>query len=96
MEWRPQGNLIDPTTYQEKHTEKNLHAVNRIFQYLRETINMGLWYLKDSCIALTAFVDVDHAGCQDTKKSTSGGMQLLGDRLVTLGRQEIEKARANI
>ncbi|GJY78959.1 hypothetical protein Tco_0484760 [Tanacetum coccineum] len=44
---------------------------------------MGLWYLKDSCIALTAFADADHAGCQDTKKSTSGSMQLLGVRLVS-------------
>ncbi|GJT60489.1 retrovirus-related pol polyprotein from transposon TNT 1-94 [Tanacetum coccineum] len=69
--------------YQEKPTEKNLHAVKRIFQYLRETINMGMWYSKDSCIALTTFVDADHAGCQDTKKSTSESMQLLGDRLVS-------------
>ncbi|GJY16106.1 hypothetical protein Tco_0386528 [Tanacetum coccineum] len=43
---------------------------------------MGLCYLKDSCIALTAFADADHAGCQDTRRSTSGSMQLLGDRLI--------------
>ncbi|GKB33479.1 retrovirus-related pol polyprotein from transposon TNT 1-94 [Tanacetum coccineum] len=30
-----------------------------------------------------AFVDADHAGCQDTRRSTSGSMQLLGDRLVS-------------
>ncbi|GKD65850.1 hypothetical protein Tco_1307958 [Tanacetum coccineum] len=48
-----------------------------------QTINMGLWYSKDSCIALTAFADADHAGCQDTRRSTSGSMQLLGDRLVS-------------
>ncbi|GKE72024.1 hypothetical protein Tco_1530096 [Tanacetum coccineum] len=42
---------------------------------------MGLWYPKDSCIALTAFADADHAGCQDTKRSTFGSMQLLGDKL---------------
>ncbi|GJS97987.1 hypothetical protein Tco_0819157 [Tanacetum coccineum] len=69
--------------YQAKPTEKHLHAVKRIFRYLRGTINMGLWYSKDSCIALTAFADADHAGCQDTRKSTSGSMQLLGDRLVS-------------
>ncbi|GJW61056.1 hypothetical protein Tco_0110391 [Tanacetum coccineum] len=69
--------------YQAKPTEKHLHTVKRIFQCLRGTINMGLWYLKDSCIALTAFADADHAGCQDTRKSTSGSMQLLGDRLVS-------------
>ncbi|GJU80697.1 retrovirus-related pol polyprotein from transposon TNT 1-94 [Tanacetum coccineum] len=44
---------------------------------------MGLWYSKDSSIALTAFADADHAGCHDTIKSTSGSMQLLGDRLVS-------------
>ncbi|GKE82562.1 hypothetical protein Tco_1552562, partial [Tanacetum coccineum] len=69
--------------YQAKPTEKHLHAVKRIFRYLRGTINTGLWYSKDSCIALTAFVDADHAGCQDTRRSTSRSMQLLGDRLVS-------------
>ncbi|GJW40860.1 hypothetical protein Tco_0066705, partial [Tanacetum coccineum] len=69
--------------YQAMPTEKHLHTVKRILQYLIGTINMGLWYLKDSCIALTAFADADHASCQDTRKSTSGSMQLLGDRLVS-------------
>ncbi|GKB74945.1 hypothetical protein Tco_0936357 [Tanacetum coccineum] len=69
--------------YQAKPTEKHLHAVKRIFRYLKGTINMGLWYPKDSCIALTAFADADHAGCQDTKRSTFGSMQLLGDKLVS-------------
>ncbi|GJX40737.1 hypothetical protein Tco_0255727 [Tanacetum coccineum] len=69
--------------YQAKPTEKNLHAVKRIFKYLRGTVNRGLGYLKDSSIALTAYADADHAGCQDTRRSTSGGMQLLGDRLVS-------------
>ncbi|GJU98237.1 retrovirus-related pol polyprotein from transposon TNT 1-94 [Tanacetum coccineum] len=67
--------------YQEKPTEKHLHGVKRIFQYLRETVNMGLWYSKDSCIALTDFAY--HAGCQDTIKSSSESIQLLGDRLVS-------------
>nr|GEZ92230.1 hypothetical protein [Tanacetum cinerariifolium]GEZ92242.1 hypothetical protein [Tanacetum cinerariifolium] len=69
--------------YQAKPTKKHLHAVKRIFQYLRGTINMGLWYSSDSCIALTSFTDADHASFQDTRRSTSGSMQLLGDRLVT-------------
>ncbi|GJY19106.1 hypothetical protein Tco_0390597 [Tanacetum coccineum] len=69
--------------YQAKPTEKHLHAVKRIFRYLEGTINMGMWYSKDSCIALTAFADADHAGFQDTRRSTSGSMQLLGDRLVS-------------
>nr|GEV28115.1 hypothetical protein [Tanacetum cinerariifolium] len=52
--------------YQAWPTEKYLHAVKRIFRYLRGTVNRGLWYLKDSSIALTEFADADHAGCQDT------------------------------
>ncbi|GKB06980.1 retrovirus-related pol polyprotein from transposon TNT 1-94 [Tanacetum coccineum] len=69
--------------YQAKPTKKYLHAVKRIFKYLRGTVNRGLWYPKDSSIALTAYVDADHAGCQNTRRSTSGSMQLLGDRLVS-------------
>ncbi|GJT15530.1 retrovirus-related pol polyprotein from transposon TNT 1-94 [Tanacetum coccineum] len=40
--------------------------------------------LKDSGFELTAFSDADHAGCIDTRKSTSGGIQFLGDKLVSL------------
>ncbi|GKE17522.1 retrovirus-related pol polyprotein from transposon TNT 1-94 [Tanacetum coccineum] len=48
--------------YQAWPTEKHLHAVKRIFRYLRGTVTQGLWYPKDSSIALTAFADTDHAG----------------------------------
>ncbi|GJS44793.1 hypothetical protein Tco_0594914 [Tanacetum coccineum] len=44
---------------------------------------MGLWYPKGSGFELTAFSDADHAGCLDTRKSTSGGIQFLGDKLVS-------------
>nr|GFC17974.1 copia protein [Tanacetum cinerariifolium] len=41
------------------------------------------WYLKDTGFELTAFSDSDHAGCLDSRKSTSGGIQFLGgDKLV--------------
>ncbi|GJS14470.1 retrovirus-related pol polyprotein from transposon TNT 1-94 [Tanacetum coccineum] len=69
--------------YQARPTEKHLKEVKRIFRYLRGTINMGLWYPKDSGFELTAFSDADHAGCLDTRKSTSGGIQFLGDKLVS-------------
>ncbi|GJT41322.1 retrovirus-related pol polyprotein from transposon TNT 1-94 [Tanacetum coccineum] len=84
---RPNLNLVYVicmcARYQAWPTKKHLHAVKRIFRYLRGTVNRGLWYLKDSVIALTTFADADHAGCQDTRRSTSGSMQLLGDRLVS-------------
>ncbi|GJX33262.1 retrovirus-related pol polyprotein from transposon TNT 1-94 [Tanacetum coccineum] len=69
--------------YQARPTEKHLKEVKRIFRYLRGTINMGLWYPKGSGFDLTAFSDADHAGCVDTRKSTSGGIQFLGDKLVS-------------
>ncbi|GJU29998.1 retrovirus-related pol polyprotein from transposon TNT 1-94 [Tanacetum coccineum] len=64
--------------YQAKPTEKHLTAVKRIFRYLKDSINMGLWYPKDTGFELTAFSDSDHAGCLDSRKSTSGGIQFLG------------------
>ncbi|GJT61168.1 hypothetical protein Tco_1004701 [Tanacetum coccineum] len=44
---------------------------------------MGLWYMKDSGFKLTGFSDADYAGCKDTFKSTSGGTQFLGEKLVS-------------
>ncbi|GKD83171.1 retrovirus-related pol polyprotein from transposon TNT 1-94 [Tanacetum coccineum] len=65
-------------------TEKHLTAVKQIFWYLKNTINIGLWYLKDTGFKLTAFSDSDHTGCIDSRKSTSGGIQFLGgDKLVS-------------
>nr|GEV73893.1 ribonuclease H-like domain-containing protein [Tanacetum cinerariifolium] len=70
--------------YQAKLTEKHLTAVKRIFRYLKDTIHMGLWYSKDTSFELTAFSYSDHAGCLDSRKSTSGGIQFLGgDKLVS-------------
>nr|GFA92453.1 hypothetical protein [Tanacetum cinerariifolium] len=70
--------------YQVQPTEKHLTAVKRIFRYLKDTIHMGLWYPKDTSFELTAFSDLDHAGCLDLRKSTSGGIQFLGgDKLVS-------------
>ncbi|GJY78805.1 retrovirus-related pol polyprotein from transposon TNT 1-94 [Tanacetum coccineum] len=64
-------------------TQKHLKEVKRIFKYLKGTINMGLWYIKDSGFELTTFLDADHVGCLDTRKNTSRGIQFLGDKLVS-------------
>ncbi|GJR48715.1 hypothetical protein Tco_1316818 [Tanacetum coccineum] len=69
--------------YQSRPTKKHLEAVKRVFRYLQGSINMGLWYPKDTAMALTAYADADHAGCQDTRRSTSGSAQFLGDKLVS-------------
>nr|GFC86579.1 uncharacterized mitochondrial protein AtMg00810-like [Tanacetum cinerariifolium] len=70
--------------YQAQSTKKHLTAVKRIFRYLKDTIHMGLWYPKDTGFELTAFLDSNHAGCLDSRKSTFGGIQFLGgDKLVS-------------
>ncbi|GJT32730.1 retrovirus-related pol polyprotein from transposon TNT 1-94 [Tanacetum coccineum] len=72
----PLGILVDQTQFrsmvnQAKHTKKHLEAIKRVFRYLRGTINMGIWYPKDTAMALMAYADTDHAGCQDTHKYVS-------------------------
>ncbi|GKB43341.1 retrovirus-related pol polyprotein from transposon TNT 1-94, partial [Tanacetum coccineum] len=69
--------------YQSKPTKKHLEVVKWVFRYLQGTINMGLWYPKDTNMALTAYADTDHACCQDTRRSTSGSAQFLGGKLVS-------------
>nr|GEV22180.1 retrovirus-related Pol polyprotein from transposon TNT 1-94 [Tanacetum cinerariifolium] len=73
------------TRYQARPTEKHLSAVKRIFRYLKNTINMGLWYPNDTGFELTAFSDSDHAGCLDLRKSTSGGILFLGGGKLVSG-----------
>nr|GEY05110.1 retrovirus-related Pol polyprotein from transposon TNT 1-94 [Tanacetum cinerariifolium] len=60
--------------YQARPNRKAHTCSKRIFRYLRGTVNRGLWYPKDSSVVLTAFVDADHAGCQDTRRSTSSSL----------------------
>ncbi|GKC16581.1 retrovirus-related pol polyprotein from transposon TNT 1-94 [Tanacetum coccineum] len=79
--------------YQARPIEKNIHAVKRIFRYLKGTTNIGLWYSKDTSVALTTYANADHAGCQDTIKSTPGNAQYLGDRLVS-GSSKKQKSTA--
>ncbi|GJX99484.1 uncharacterized mitochondrial protein-like protein [Tanacetum coccineum] len=67
-----QGKAVDPTHY---------HGMVGTLMYL--TASRPDLTFVDSAIALTAYADVDHAGCQDTRRSTSGCIQLLGDRLVS-------------
>nr|GFA28449.1 hypothetical protein [Tanacetum cinerariifolium] len=68
--------------YQVNPNEHHLSAVKRIFRYLKGTINLGLWYSKDSGFDLTAYSDADHVGCHLDRKSTSSSVQFLGDKLV--------------
>ncbi|GJT23572.1 retrovirus-related pol polyprotein from transposon TNT 1-94 [Tanacetum coccineum] len=77
------SNFLMVKGFSKARPSKAPQEVKRSFKYLKGTINMGLWYPKDSGFELTAFSDADHAGCLDTRKSTSGGIQFLGDKLVS-------------
>nr|GFC48023.1 uncharacterized mitochondrial protein AtMg00810-like [Tanacetum cinerariifolium] len=69
--------------YQAKPTEKHVKEVKRIFRYLWGTVNTCLWYTKDSGFELIGFSDAGYAGCKDTFKSSFGGAQFLGEKLVS-------------
>nr|GEU50224.1 hypothetical protein [Tanacetum cinerariifolium] len=61
----------------------HLHAVKRIFRYLKGKPHLGLWYPKDSPFDLVAYSDTDYAGVSLDRKSTTGGCQFLGCRLIS-------------
>ncbi|GJT12928.1 putative ribonuclease H-like domain-containing protein [Tanacetum coccineum] len=63
--------------YQVNPKVSHLHAVKRIFRYLKGQPKLGLWYPKDSPFDLVAYTDSDYAGlcyraCLDRKSTTRG------------------------
>ncbi len=63
--------------------ESHLKCVKRIMRYLIGTINLGLWYPRDSPMTLVGYSDSDFAGCRLDRKSTSGTCHLFGSSLVS-------------
>ncbi|GKD90443.1 hypothetical protein Tco_1365950, partial [Tanacetum coccineum] len=63
--------------YQVNIKVLHLHAVKRIFRYLKGQPKLGLWYPKDSFFDLVAYTDSDYAGASLDRKSTTGGCQFL-------------------
>ncbi|GKA53345.1 hypothetical protein Tco_0746660 [Tanacetum coccineum] len=61
----------------------HLNAVKRIFKYLKGRPKLGLWYPRDSPFVLEAYSDSDYAGSHGDRKSTTGGCQFLGRRLIS-------------
>ncbi|GJR97501.1 putative ribonuclease H-like domain-containing protein, partial [Tanacetum coccineum] len=61
----------------------HLHAVKRIFRYLKGQPKLGLWYPKDSPFDLVAFFDSDYAEASLDREFTTGGCQFLGCRLIS-------------
>ncbi|GJZ79207.1 putative ribonuclease H-like domain-containing protein, partial [Tanacetum coccineum] len=61
----------------------HLSAVKRIFRYLKGKPKLGLWYPRVSSFNLESYSDSDYAGANLDRKSTTGGCQFLGRRLIT-------------
>ncbi|GJV47297.1 retrovirus-related pol polyprotein from transposon TNT 1-94, partial [Tanacetum coccineum] len=79
-----QGTPTDQTTYRRMIGGlMYLTASRPDIAYATFSYNMGLWYLKDSGFELIVYSDADHAGCKDDYKSTSGGLQFLGEKLMS-------------
>nr|GEY95380.1 uncharacterized mitochondrial protein AtMg00810-like [Tanacetum cinerariifolium] len=71
------------TRFQVTPKALHLHAVKRIFRYLKGKRHLGLWYPKDSPFYLVSYLDSDYAGASLDKKSTTGGCQFLRCRLIS-------------
>ncbi|XP_071714185.1 secreted RxLR effector protein 161-like [Rutidosis leptorrhynchoides] len=69
--------------YQANPNVHHMLVVKKIMRYLKETPSLGLWYPCADGFELTAYSDSDYGGCKKDFKSTSGGCQFLGKRLVT-------------
>ncbi|GKE04587.1 hypothetical protein Tco_1396605 [Tanacetum coccineum] len=78
------GEHVDQTDYRSK-IRSLMYLTSSMPDIMQAicTINMGLYYPKGFGFELIAFSDADHAGCADTRKSASGGIQFLGDKLVS-------------
>nr|GEY56228.1 hypothetical protein [Tanacetum cinerariifolium] len=63
--------------------ECHLHAIDRIFRYLKGHPKLGLWYPKESPFDLVAYLDSDYGGATQDRKSTTRGCQFLGRRLIS-------------
>ncbi|GKA64529.1 putative ribonuclease H-like domain-containing protein [Tanacetum coccineum] len=61
----------------------HLSAVKRIFRYLKGKPKLGLWYPRVSSFDLESYSDSDYAGANLDRKSTTGGCQFLGRRLIS-------------
>ncbi|XP_023760704.2 uncharacterized mitochondrial protein AtMg00810-like [Lactuca sativa] len=69
--------------YQANPKLSHMIVVKMIFRYLKGSPKLGLWYPKISEFDLYAFGDSNYGGCDFDRKSTSGGCQFLGERLVS-------------
>ena len=69
--------------FQSNPKQSRLSVVKRIIRYLLGTMNIGLWYPKNSTCNLIGYSDSDFAGSKIDRKSTSGTCHFIGYALVS-------------
>ena len=69
--------------FQANPKESHLTAAKRILRYLKGNQGLGLWYPMGGTFDFVAYTDSDFGGCNNDRKSTTGGCQFLGGRLVS-------------
>nr|GEW35819.1 retrovirus-related Pol polyprotein from transposon TNT 1-94 [Tanacetum cinerariifolium] len=90
-----EGKIFDPPHYHGMIGTLLYLTASRPDLYFRYACVPGTMVFNGSLIALTAFADVDHAGCQDTRRSTSGSMRFLEDKIEHVENGVIELYFAN-
>jgi hypothetical protein len=68
--------------FQASQRSSHRTAVQRIFRYLKYTLEFGIWYSTSSSLDLVGFSYADFAGCGIDRKSTSSTCHFLGSSLV--------------
>ncbi|XP_042758058.1 secreted RxLR effector protein 161-like [Lactuca sativa] len=74
--------------YQANPKECHNLTMKMNFRYLKHTTNLGSWYPRDSEFKLVGYTDFDHGRCRIDRKSTSGGAQMLGNRLISWSKKK--------
>ncbi|KAG9458413.1 hypothetical protein H6P81_002921 [Aristolochia fimbriata] len=69
--------------FQSAPKESHVKSVKRIIRYIKNTVNLGIWYAVSTSNVLAGYNDADWTGDADDRKSTSGGCFYLGTNLMS-------------
>lgn len=92
--------------YMSKPTTLHLQAAKRVLRYLRGTVDFGIWFKRGGTGEVSVYTDIDFAGDEDSRKSTSGYVFLMDGSavawlskkqpIVTLSTTEAEYVAASV
>ncbi|GJY25145.1 retrovirus-related pol polyprotein from transposon TNT 1-94 [Tanacetum coccineum] len=74
--------VSQPEGFVDQDNPSHVYKLKKaLYRFLKQSTRAT--YSKDTAMSLTAYADADHVGCQDTRRSTLGSAQFLGDKLVS-------------